>query len=57
MTIQQFYLLGDDPSSSRPIEVEATLDIDGLKGLIAANFAIVESSGTCCVYSNPEFHC
>ncbi|KAJ5875164.1 cytochrome P450 [Penicillium subrubescens] len=45
MTIQQFYLLGDDPSSSRPIEADATLDIDGLKSLIAAHFAIVEPTG------------
>ncbi|GLI76050.1 hypothetical protein PoHVEF18_004318 [Penicillium ochrochloron] len=45
MTIQQFYLLGDDPSSSRPIEVNATLDLDGLKNLIAAHFAIVEPTG------------
>jgi hypothetical protein len=45
MNIQQFYLLGDDPSSSRPIEVAAALDIDGLQRLIAAHFAIVEPTG------------
>ncbi|KAF3391514.1 Docosahexaenoic acid omega-hydroxylase CYP4F3 [Penicillium rolfsii] len=41
----EFYLLGEDPSSSRPIEVDATLDIDGLRNLIAAHFSIVEPSG------------
>lgn len=45
MTLQRFYLLGDDPSSSRSIEVDATLDINGLKSLIAAHFAIVEPTG------------
>ncbi|KAJ5455508.1 cytochrome P450 [Penicillium daleae] len=45
MTTQQFHLLGDDSSSSRPIELDTTLDIDGLKNLIAAHFAIFEPSG------------
>jgi hypothetical protein len=54
MTIQQFYLLGDDPSSSRPIEVNATLDLDGLKNLIAAHFAIVEPTGKSHAYLIPN---
>lgn len=45
MTAQQFYLLGDNPSTARPIEVDGKLDIDGLKSLIAAHFAIVEPTG------------
>lgn len=45
MTAQHFYLLGDDPSSARPIELDGKLDIDGLKSLIAAHFAIVEPAG------------
>lgn len=45
MTTQQFYLLGDQPSSARPIEVDGKLDIEGLKRLIAAHFAIVQPNG------------
>lgn len=56
MTTQQFHLLGDDSSSSRPIELDTTLDIDGLKNLIAAHFAIFEPSGMCHVYSIPDIN-
>ena len=45
MPIQQFYLLGEPSSSTREIEIESSLDIEGLQHLIAAHFAIVEPSG------------
>ncbi|KAE8362814.1 cytochrome P450 [Aspergillus caelatus] len=45
MPIQQFYLLGEPSSSAREIEIESSLDIEGLQHLIAAHFAIVEPSG------------
>jgi hypothetical protein len=45
MPAKQFYLLGEPVSSARNIDVDPTSDLDGLKDLIAAHFAIVESSG------------
>lgn len=45
MPAQQFYLLGEPISSAKHIEVDTTLDLDGLKDLIAAHFAIVEPDG------------
>jgi hypothetical protein len=45
MAVKQFYLLGDPVSSARNIELDHTLAIDGLKGLIASHFAIVSPNG------------
>jgi hypothetical protein len=45
MPAKQFYLLGEPVSSARNIDVDPKSDLDGLKDLIAAHFAIVESSG------------
>ncbi|KAJ9492643.1 hypothetical protein VN97_g604 [Penicillium thymicola] len=45
MPAKQFYLLGEPVSSVRNIDVDPKSDLGGLKDLIAAHFAIVESSG------------
>lgn len=45
MSTQAFYLLGEPLASARHIEVDRTLDIDGLKHLVAAYFAIVAPNG------------
>ncbi|EHK21295.1 uncharacterized protein TRIVIDRAFT_52077 [Trichoderma virens Gv29-8] len=45
MPEQQFYFLGEPISSAKHIDVDTTLDLDGLKHLVAAHFAIVEPNG------------
>ncbi|KAL4790307.1 cytochrome P450 [Aspergillus venezuelensis] len=45
MPSQQFYLLGEPVSSARTIELDDVKDLDDLRTLIAAHFAIVEPSG------------
>ncbi|RMZ36190.1 hypothetical protein AFCA_005380 [Aspergillus flavus] len=45
MPIRLFYLSGEPSSTAREIELESTLDYDGLRHLIAAHFAIVEPNG------------
>jgi hypothetical protein len=45
MPVKQFYFLGEDISTSRDISLDAAIDFDGLKNLIAAHFAIVEPGG------------
>ncbi|KAJ6118704.1 hypothetical protein N7471_013324 [Penicillium samsonianum] len=42
MPVQTFYLLGNPVTSAIKIEIESNTDLDGLKHLIAAHFAIVE---------------
>lgn len=42
---KQFYLLGEDVSSAKEVDLEPSQDIEGLKGLIAAHFAIVVPDG------------
>lgn len=42
---KQFYLLGEDVSTAREIEVPSTIDEDELRQLIASNFAIVGAKG------------
>lgn len=43
---KQFYLLGEDVSTAREIDVPSTIDEDELRQLIASNFAIVGAKGT-----------
>ncbi|CAI7622662.1 unnamed protein product [Penicillium bialowiezense] len=45
MPAKQFYLLGEDVSSARNIDVDPTSGLEDLKHLIAAHFAIVEPNG------------
>ncbi|CAG8060285.1 unnamed protein product [Penicillium olsonii] len=45
MPAKQFYLLGEPVSSARNIDVDPASSLEDLKDLIAAHFAIVESSG------------
>ena len=45
MSSKQFYLLGEAVSSARQVDVDASQDLDALRQLIAAHFAIVEPSG------------
>ncbi|KAJ5834226.1 hypothetical protein N7447_000252 [Penicillium robsamsonii] len=45
MVAKHFYLLGEAVTSARPIEVETTIDYQGLQLLIASQFAIVEPNG------------
>ncbi|KAJ5944961.1 hypothetical protein N7516_005129 [Penicillium verrucosum] len=45
MVVKHFYLLGEAITSARPIEIETTVDYQGLQLLIAGQFAIVEPNG------------
>jgi hypothetical protein len=45
MAVQQFYLLGEPITSTRAIEIDSNLDLEGLKHLVASYFAIVEPNG------------
>ncbi|OQE40858.1 hypothetical protein PENCOP_c005G04447 [Penicillium coprophilum] len=45
MPLQRFCLLGNPVTSAIEIEVESNTDLDGLKHLVAAHFAIVEPNG------------
>lgn len=45
MPSQRFYLLGNPVTSAIEVEIESSTDLDGLKHLIAAHFAIVEPNG------------
>ncbi|ORY63878.1 cytochrome P450 monooxygenase [Pseudomassariella vexata] len=45
MSSKQFYLLGEDPSTAREIEIPAEIDDEGLRHHIASHFAIVDSKG------------
>ncbi|CAG8288375.1 unnamed protein product [Penicillium olsonii] len=45
MPAKQFYLLGEPVSSARNIDIDPASSLEDLKDLIAAHFAIVESSG------------
>lgn len=45
MPSQTFYLLGNPVTSAIEVEIESSTDLDGLKHLIAAHFAIVEPNG------------
>lgn len=54
MPAKQFYLLGEPVSSARNIDVDPKSDLGGLKDLIAAHFAIVESSGIFQVVYSPN---
>ncbi|KAJ5995206.1 hypothetical protein N7481_002183 [Penicillium waksmanii] len=47
MTLQKFHLLGDEVSTARPIEVDSRAQLNELKHLVAAHFAIVEPKGEC----------
>lgn len=46
MAARQFYLLGEDPSTAKEIDISTVSDEEDLKHTIAAHFAIVQSSGT-----------
>jgi hypothetical protein len=48
MSSQQFYLLGEPAASARQISIETKSDVDQLKHLIAAHFAVMEPSGLPC---------
>lgn len=43
---KQFYLLGEDVSTAREIDVPTTIDEDELRQLFASHFAIVAAKGT-----------
>ncbi|KAJ5198452.1 Cytochrome monooxygenase alnD [Penicillium cinerascens] len=45
MAIKQFYLLGEPSASARDVEMDSSLDSEGLQHLIAGHFAIVEPTG------------
>lgn len=45
MASRQFHLLGEDPSRTKEIEVEASLDFEELQHLASSHFAIVDASG------------
>ncbi|KAJ5772227.1 hypothetical protein N7520_002756 [Penicillium odoratum] len=54
MPVQKFYLLGDHVTSAKEIEIETNTDLDGLKHLIAAHFAIVEPNGIAFQFEDVE---
>ncbi|CAG7971900.1 unnamed protein product [Penicillium nalgiovense] len=54
MPIQKFYLLGNPVTSAIEIEIESNTDLDGLKHLIAAHFAIVEPDGIAFQFEDAE---
>ncbi|KAI1180701.1 cytochrome P450 [Nemania sp. FL0916] len=45
MPVIQFYLLGEDPTTARDIEIPDQIDQEDLRHLIASHFAIVEPQG------------
>jgi hypothetical protein len=45
MSSQTFFLLGEDVSTAKDIEINPSQSIDEVKLLIAAHFAIVDPSG------------
>lgn len=45
MPMQQFHLLGEPASFARELEVNTKSDLDELKDLVAAHFAVVEPAG------------
>ncbi|KAJ6096930.1 hypothetical protein N7486_007676 [Penicillium sp. IBT 16267x] len=54
MPIQKFYLLGNPVTSAKEIEVESNTDLDGLKHLLAAHFAIVDPNGIALQFEDIE---
>ncbi|KAH7313836.1 cytochrome P450 monooxygenase [Stachybotrys elegans] len=57
MSSTLFYLLGEDPSTTREIEVASSLDHVELQHLVAAHFAIVEPSGITFISESRELTC
>lgn len=53
MVAKQFYLLGEAITSAQAVDIESTVDYEGLQLLIAGQFAIVEPNGKC--LSTTEF--
>ena len=47
MTSHKFYLLGDEISSAKAIQIDSKLDLEGLQHLISSHFAIVKPDGKC----------
>ncbi|KAI1498749.1 cytochrome P450 [Biscogniauxia marginata] len=45
MVSKQFYLYGEDPTTARNIEVFSPVSFDGLRGLIASQFSIIDRDG------------
>ncbi|EMR62138.1 putative cytochrome p450 protein [Eutypa lata UCREL1] len=45
MSTQKFYLLGEDPSSAKEIDIPPQTDEESLRHLVAAHFAIVDPKG------------
>ncbi|KAI0129937.1 cytochrome P450 monooxygenase [Xylariales sp. AK1849] len=45
MTSKQFYLLGEDPSTAKDVEIPPQTNDDDLRHLIASYFAVVEPKG------------
>nr|UPX44683.1 hypothetical protein FAC6B23_17 [Penicillium fuscum]UXX61840.1 hypothetical protein FAC4N16_13 [Penicillium fuscum] len=54
MPVQKFNLLGNPVTSAKEIEIELNTDLDGLKHLIAAHFAIVEPNGIAFQFEDTE---
>jgi hypothetical protein len=46
MALKKFYLSGEPEESAVEIEVTESMDIDGLNNSIAAQYSIVQLSGT-----------
>ena len=45
MSSKQFYLLGEDLSASRDIELPESIDFEELQDIVASHFAIAEPRG------------
>lgn len=42
---KQFYLLGENVAQAQDVDIPSSIDEDGLRHLIASNFAIVDAKG------------
>lgn len=55
MATQNFYLLGDSPSTAIEIEASHTMELVDLQGLIASYFSIVKPEGRLTHASNTDY--
>lgn len=54
MPRQTFYLFGENISTAKEIEIDASQGIEEVKHLVAAHFAIIEPSGKQCDHLTSE---
>jgi hypothetical protein len=57
MATQRFYLLGEDASTAREIQVTSDTDLEDLQEIVASHFGIVEPKGTLTPAVNCNLRC